>query len=155
MQFSIKALIGALAALAAVNGAAISLPADEAPEPSESLEARKIVTIPVPLPIGFSKSTSTFTTYSSLPSGVKNTCPPIKTVTDLKKTTITVHGTPPPGVKNGQTRTHDLNARGDGIKTLGTVSFPLSTSISVSCPSQTVVTAHNTLVETLYLVSQQ
>ena len=78
MQFSIKALIGALAALAAVNGAAISLPADEAPEPSESLEARKIVTIPIPLPIGFSKSTSTFTTYSSLPSGVKNTCPPIK-----------------------------------------------------------------------------
>lgn len=155
MQFSIKALIGALAAFAAVNGAAVSLPADEAPQPSESLEARKVVTIPVPLPIGFSKSTSTFTTYSSLPSGVKNTCPPVKTVTDLTKTTTTVHGTPPPGFHNGETHTHNLNARGGGIKTLGTISFPMSTSISVSCPTQKVFTAHQTLVETLYLAPQQ
>lgn len=155
MQFSIKALIGALAALAAVNGAAVSLPADEAPQPSESLEARKVVTIPIPVPIGFSKSTSTFTTYSSLPSGVKNTCPPVKTVTDLKKSTVTVHGTPPPGISNGQTRTQNLGARDGGIKTLGTVSFPMSTSISVSCPSQTVYTAHQTLIETLWLASQQ
>lgn len=127
---SLKALIAAVAAAAAVSGAAI--------------DKRQIqITVPLPVPISYSESTSTFTTFSSLPPGVPNTCksPHVET----KWTTITTKmtGSPPPDVVSrniksqqeaaGHDKENKLAARKDIPKiTIGP--FPVKTSISVSCP---------------------